>query len=1296
MSKFAQIDSAVESNDWCERKNRRPEPSTAIENKKQTTNPLHVAAIENRCDNNYQVNSSNAMALPTPHHQQEQHNYQRYINTNTTVRTTNDQIKTVVEQQGNSNKLKRRSSNRISAENKAPLSRCHSDAIKYSSKQNAHKRSTKQTNCCSDSSDVNSEQNLVIENMRNRECEMFRKISFNNGYFSTTGSSSDSYMHYTSDTNSVVSSTCQHQSCNNFEPMTTTTTAKKLTKVNSKRKCRSFPLTENQRHIDRAENHNFGAIIQRNNTSENVIKANKETKTKNRVDCIAKANTFSEKSRKITITIKTKSTPNTVQLQQTHQIKPIDNYFQKECVSSDESDTTVSDYATLRGESVPNSVVQPSNDDCAVVGNQSTSDSEHSENNSFFSVISDNDYVSETSQYFNCLSQTDLSSQNKGEVELNLNEKEMPKKPNEHHKEASAKRSSMRTVKQQQKKSPKPMICIEQELSKNREVTSKIEIDKEQLKEFKRRQKKRSQRIIDKSFSEEIFSETLNVCRQTDISCDKEIINSIVASLDAESRKRNVKNIQTIEVPIRETNSKKKFIDDGFAFEKLNASPKYTGKSISRLLAHRIEQQTMTNVRRTLLQNVAFAITDKAKFGKKKFESLPPIKPPRSFTASASSSPLSKQSFESSATVPIAELIPSTNKTSDCACGGRTNAMGFVIPSVNNVPHKKTASEVHVSEETTHIGWIRPAESVDNDETPMVPPHNNSDQQSNSLHYYTAPMQQPPYNPMYDAPKEDIDMVDSPRRANYRDFEHFSANLSEKRHTNSTPIKNLTNNNNTVSTPFVTVNDENDTSLSQIHDVCDKSEFKVCKKCHCHIEPKSSTLSFRKTGKKIGKALKHTKSFIGTSKKLLKKSPKQKNKAKNLKTQEIFHTPLKDGDNTVRYNQNSNVEDECKKRVEKSLNLTPKNLNQMSLHPSPKRVVEQSKVKLLKDAPANKTENDSDLYVTPDEAFNYPVETAAVEDKLKSVSKRSPSKMISKLAKSSKKLFRRWSVDESTHYYKANDYDEVDNKVLLMGEMLSELRKQIEDGNESCSNIDEDVDRPASAKKCLFRANAPSISSCDLLDQDSLNEQIARIDLHDEPEPLYAEIQQEKAAENTMFKSCIEDEQNEKYVVSEAPVNLREVYINDRNDSLQPSKYIMVNDNPKILYATVNRNSVQAKRANEQPTDNVTNDSFKLSASYDSLDMSLINDFATAVQTELDECQSKIHGIFSSASNGNDDKATMKDDGQDTQSNSQSDLNSGCSSFYQRSKQIMKNSTFSEFDTFDRLSFDTVGTASYW
>lgn len=1324
-----------------------------FDNSKQTSQQheyLNVLDTENRCDTIHKTIGPNS----TQQQQQQQH---RRLGNATVRNKSHEQI---------THKFSRRST-RNSLENKAPLSSCCNQKVNEDQQQQQHHINLKRGLCkrfattdYSDSSDINSEANLVIENMRNRECEMYRKISFNNGYFDMTDSSSSgSYMYCRGNANTVeTTSTSTHHGKNKKCLCKTTDWSKKSPKFATKRKCRSFPLTEN-RLIEQNRS------IERNTNSENVIKNEKQS----RLNCASsnntiqtrtdetESNTYQTNSRKITITIRTKSVPkqtNSEQQQQSPQT--VDNYLMNTCESSEESDTTVSDYATLCSESDANTKQTSDGNNLNDFDVESTnepetgsiSSSSDDDDNSFFSIKSDIEYQSETSQYFNCTSFTDtenmhFSTENvhvpieggnhltedhiEHEPKYDRNQSEVNKIQTANtvkHTQCNKSRKQSKTV-AINKASLMPMICIEQELCENRIVTSKIEVDKAKIREFKRRQKKRSQPkiIIDNTFSEEIFNETLN--RSAQICCDKNVIDNIVSSLEAE-KSEQIHHSQPSKSQKNAQNIRNKFISDDFVFDKLQqASPKYTGKSIRRLLAQSIEQQSITSVRRTLLQNVAYAITEKEKMHKremKKMTELAPIKPPRSFTASSSSSPLSKQSFESSATIPISEL----NRFSELNRPEKP-VMGFVIPN-NDAAQKYDAPQV--GEETSvQFGWVRPESIMDNNEPP-ISHYVTADQFSSSTQYTQANSLQ---TIGFCAPKEEIDTVDSSNRST-KDFERFSAVLTESRQNNlSTPIKEFgSSNNNTIFQSIeaapVTVARVNNQNLELAET--------LCKNCQCKVKKeKQQHMLLGKTGKRIGKAaLKRTKTLIGTSKRFLTKpstkeaSAKREKKPEEETNEELFSTPLKDGDHTVSNNRDTTSQEECNKRVNKSLNLTPKELNQniVELNPSPKRTAAVSNIRLLKDAA--KPTDDSEQYVTPDEAFDFDRIVYLPADQEKIV-KRSPSKMISKLAKSSKKLFqmkgrdkekqRRPSTDESPHYYKANDYDEVDNKVLIMGEMLSEMRKRIETGHGSSSNIDEDLcERPPSAKKCLFSRNRTiSTSSGDLLEQESLVERIATIDLHDEPEPLYAEIETTRStkAQDTMYHSCQGDEVNEINSCASESVQLKEVYINDRANS-QPSKYIMVNNNPKILYATVNRGSMQARSLEtiesrtEQSEDQVDGEaddkkSLRLSSSYESLDMSLINDFATAVQTELDECQFKMNEMFTTATTHDPDETGYDEvdaPKHDRKSNSgsesiaTSDLNSGCSSFYRKSRHIVSNrprKTLSDF--VDTLSFDTVGTGSY-
>lgn len=1188
-------------------------------------------------------------------------------------------------------------------------------------KQRAHAKSY------SDSSDINSEANLVIENMRNRECEMFRKISFNNGYFSTTGSSSD-YMYYTSDTNTIESKKsphsahCKHAGKEKKRCMgcQSNGATNKSPKLMTRRRCRSFPLTNNS----------MNQQIRDANETETETETNRiigapllhEQNQINNIECTETETNTIRNTRKITITIKTNAMANGVSVSasetkqvQSKQIPIFRPNTSNGCESSDESDSTVSDSGGEHNMNSDSSKSCQMHENDSVNGNASEVSS--SDASSFFSLSSDAECVSEASQYFNCMSFTDLSASNSHSIEridkIGKNNNDIDQDSRKMAPGLVKNNGYCAQTMPVKRRSADPMITIEQELSRNCVLTSKVKVDKQKVKEFKAglRKSGQCQNIVDSTFSKEIFDKTIHLDRKSDISCNKEVIDSIVSSLETQSNinkcrksSKSLKNAQ---------NEQQKFIGDGFMFEKLHASPKFTGKSISRLLAHRLEQHSITNVRRSLLQNVGYAITEKerkAKKDKHQLTELPPIKPPRSFVASASSSPLSKQSFETSATIPICEL----NKI-------EVAPMGFVPPKQPHDHERKaytTKYEPSVGEaHSVHFGWTRPQSNFDNDSA-TIAQYMTAEPTVLSSHYYSVDGMRSQPNCSNIPPKENIDTVDSARNSN-NDFAQFTANLKENFTMHySTPIK-IANNQNVHRT-------EQSAAYTTVPTY---ESVKICEKCHC-VKDKSPKMLSSQTGRKIGKAaLKRTKTLIGTSKKFLKRpltrQPSKKHQHQQTDAANVnddsFRTPLKGGDNTVCNNcDTTGANGYCDKRIDKSLNLTPKETNKkrVTLQESPTRAVNTSNVQLLKHATATnlkvrETDNvDSEVYVTPEEdSFNFErVISAPPQEKSKSL-KRSPTKVISMLAKSSKNFFRskqrtnekRNSLDESTHYYKANDYDELDHKVLLMNEVLAEMRKRIEMGQGSCSDINEVPvgERPPSAKKCSFRNRTISTSSGDLLEDGSIIEKITRIDLHDEPEPLYAEIEAQMASNNigsdTLYRSCLDDSNVDKTNgnIKRGSVELREIYLNSGTNSTQPNKYIMVNNNPKILYATVNRGHSRQSNSNLSLSADMVDGKSITASSYESLDMSLINDFAKSVQTELDERQLRFNGLLSNTTTTNSMSQyteCSKIIHSDSESLAASDLNSGCSSFYRRSKCIVESNAHSLLDT---LSFDTIATGSY-
>lgn len=250
---------------------------------------------------------------------------------------------------------------------------------------------------------------------------------------------------------------------------------------------------------------------------------------------------------------------------------------------------------------------------------------------------------------------------------------------------------------------------------------------------------------------------------------------------------------------------------------------------------------------------------------------------------------------------------------------------------------------------------------------------------------------------------------------------------------------------------------------------------------------------------------------------------------------------------------------------------------------------------------------------------------------------------------------------EVPHYYRSFGDNQIDASVPLMGETLRNLRDKLE------------IDRrpvPA-ARKSLFTK--------EVLDQSLNSERVAEIELHDEPEPIYARIEiqpSEKTTEEDDKPSSIDCEQRPR-----SAVRVDEVFVT-RREGMPPSKYLMVNNDPKTLYATVNRNA-PTTTTETKSADSVAR--LESCSSYESLDMSSIGEFAQSLQQIMDENQLRMRQIYRTMSESGDDDAAVDD------------LSSGCSSFYRKSREIVETETESKRwqDFMESLSLGTVQTGSY-
>lgn len=1088
-----------------------------------------------------------------------------------------------------------------------PQERCaFCDCVKASSSDD--------TDDVTSSENRDSDTNLLMENLRNRECEMFQKICFNNGYYGSSATNSN----YSSDTNSSAVSMVPHEG----------------SKVNRKCPECANPIEKNACRRQRSTSSSVGQQHVASQVSKS--KKSKQSYRKNSLGSDRQSN-VSEQSRRITITIRTK-TVSDAKAATSERMTDRNVHFFNDYETDDSDDTTESEFTTVNdctkaiadvafnapetGENIVDEEPKVRSDEENNSDGDCDDDVEQSKSDSsvFLSM------QSEQSQYFDCANES-------ASLSADARQSNSETKPKMRSRENTKSEANM-------EKKDSPMICITQEMARDRTVTSQVQINRAKVRAFKKRQKElRRPKIIDDSFCDEILNETLKLPSVAEVK--RVTVNRPVSICSDE--------VRAAPVPSTKSNN---FISERFSMGSLDASPRYTGKSIGRLLAHRLEQQTMTRVRRTLLQEtgIELAIADeKYVMRRKKLEELPPIKPPRSFAATSSSSPLSKESVESSTTIPVEDL-----KRPD------PSYIGFVMPSTSTAESRSRSS--------TQIGWVRPEPDAKNESRPS---------QQNSLHFYTAEGESNLVT------KEDIDTVDFPSYVSAaQEFESFSANLDDNhgRMNLSTPIKSKSPGER--SDRFATVNARSATTPAEPVAV-----EKRCTKCQ-GMKKKSSNFLSTKNGRKFGKAaLKRTKTLIDSSKQFLMKSRKHKNEKRCVHEGYVccnavaVETPVKDPDNTARFNSETFYSCDQAKRANKSLNLTTPQERQpqpsapqpsappvADLNPSPDRNVRRMDTNLLRTVP----QTPSTPYATPNASFNFDrvVEAPQSAPNDKTTGKSSPAKLISKLnqiAKNSKTLFRNKepvqanAKAEAPHYYRSFGGNQIDVSVPLMGETLRSLRDKLETDR-----------RPVpAARKSLFtqKTLAKSLNS----------EQIADIELHDEPEPIYAiiDIQQ---TEKTTKNVCSSDDASKP---SRSEVRVDEVFVTTR-EGMPPSKYLMVNNDPKMLYATVNRNAPTTTTPTEtQSTDSAAR--LESCSSYESLDISSIGEFAQSLQQIMDENQLRMRRIYRTVSESGDDDAAVDD------------LSSGCSSFYRKSRQIAETATESKRwqDFMESLSLGTVQTGSY-
>lgn len=719
-----------------------------------------------------------------------------------------------------------------------------------------------------------------------------------------------------------------------------------------------------------------------------------------------------------------------------------------------------------------------------------------------------------------------------------------------------------------------PMISIVQKLSANNEVSSTVNVDRKQIDSHMRNQLPRTLPTRNKPnrvtvIGDNFCNEVLNTLEQRNITVKN-------------SRKRNSDSCLNNKID-RESYSSGSLRSDATSESvmsmRLQCAPKYTGTSIGRLLAARLEKNQMLGERRKeLLRNLA------------RENMAPPVKPPRSFTSM--SSPSSKQSSEgiiSATTLPIGELYgndvtktcgeffqPTFNNIGKQQQHEANAQFGWIkgpkeADNGNNPPNGNTGNCASIGWTTannpkaphhgvSNFGWTGPAIAS----APRISPNNNralpeayripsnilgmlNYEQCQPDHSIQTTHSKPqPQQVGFQVPQENIDTVDS---SVY--FDGFSSQSFPCSTPFATPVKPK------ISSPII---------------VAEAVENTVDEK----VAPLSSSIpsqSEHKTDKKSNNAIARTKTLLGASKKFLKKPLKRKSPNKSPNTYPDISSSVEKSkhgsDEVAKLNSQDYSPNNHEKKSIKHLGFTPKKSNQVTIVESPDRNRSKSNEKLVRSSPLAKL-NASNGSGKRDGGDLK--KSANVMLKLNKFAK-SPKKLLRTLS------LRKPSTDPASnrnaqyeeHFYKS--FNGSIGKVPIMREILTDLRHKVTgDDNQS----------QHSARRSLFR---DEYSSSDVLDR--VSDRIAEIDLHDEPEPLYAEVQSSNGP-----PAVEEDPEHRR------SVETKEVFISSANESEPPRRYIMINNDPKVLYATVS-NKVSA-------------------SSSESLDMNVISNFADSVENMIE------------------------------------------------------------------------------
>lgn len=708
-------------------------------------------------------------------------------------------------------------------------------------------------------------------------------------------------------------------------------------------------------------------------------------------------------------------------------------------------------------------------------------------------------------------------------------------------------------------KTKAPLIHIEQEFTQSMEVKSTITINKAKLKEMQKNKKIR-QKIIDDNFCNEILDQTFHFePRSTEkYSCNLTTNAQSDSSVDYNN-------------------------DSIITYGTLSGKRRHSSKNSGRLMTVRMKKVEKYRQLKQEAREDQLFLRNLSTNSDSSTMSSGPKKPPRTF-AYQNNKLSSRKSVagNSDSTIECIDsdflnrferlktttITPKRDVTIKPTCP--------TLEDIVNDKHNKTSSSTRVHE----IGWVVPKDQL-NKSLPAVN-RDSSDveykvKRKTTLYFkprtqtfienergYTVQkqidtaMQKFLINERQAdtfGHKLDIDTVDGPaiktpspqKSVHPLNFEKFAANTRVQ----STPRKKESDD--VVTHRFLEAERDCDHDTQPINYIENDSLYKYnyCKNCSVRIK-KNGGRNKRSTFRK--NAVRRTISFFEASKRRIKKKANAlKSKDKNLSDSEIVYTTPQKLDNTSNLNQNSLLYDDDK-NSHKHLGWTPVNMKSCTSCGNSNSFVEEKKycnqqvasVSERPKKPVRLSLNFNKPPVVP-ASQNYSFEAEKKEDKQMKFTKNSNKinkTALTKLAALKLSPIRKKmnhldgvepkAVDEpmikKTESYKSFT-DREQNTTAVMGRVLTHIRGIVEEENNmSKYNTLESTSRMGNITKRLRHIS----TSSELLDKSV--DGVIKIDLHDEPEPLYAEI-------FTKNRIC-----------------------NNTNNN-----YIIANNNPNAIYATVNK-----------------------------------------------------------------------------------------------------------------------------